>query len=88
MALEKEKNLTEKLFPSKTPTENRYILKNCFKRIIYQKFFDGKKFNCSSFINYITENTFNSLSQSGLIEVKKNILAKKFVELFEKYLKK
>ena len=76
----------EKLYITKTPIENGYILKNCFRRIIYHKFFDGKEFNYSSFINYLAENTFDSLSQSILIESKKNILAKRFVELFEKYL--
>lgn len=86
------KSFLKKKFPehkialTKTPTANGYIIKNCFNRITYQNFYEGKEFNYSSFINYLVEHTFKQLSQNALIESKKNILAKKFIELFEKYL--
>ena len=76
----------EELCLIKTHKENGYTIKKSFKPIIYQNFFEGKDFNYSSFIEYLVDNTFESLSQRKLIEIKKNILAKKFIELFEKYL--
>lgn len=86
------KSFLQKKFPRqkivlhKEHSENGYMLKGCFQRIIYQNFFDGKEFNYNTFINYLVDNTFEQFSQNALIETHKIKLAKVFIDLFEKYL--
>lgn len=52
----------------------------------YQNFFTNKEFNYTSFITYLVERTFDSLSHNMMIEIQKHKLANKFVDLFIKYL--
>lgn len=50
------------------------------------KVFSNKEFNYSSFITYLVEHTFESLSHNMMIEIQKNKLLNRFAELFIKYL--
>lgn len=49
-------------------------------------FFTNKEFNYSSFIKYLVDYTFDSLSHNAMIELQKAKLSHAFINLFTKYL--
>jgi len=84
----KEKFPENKLILRKEKKENGYTIKGCFKPIDYQNFFNNKQFNYSEFIKYLSDNTFNQLSNYALIEIQKSKLAKVFIDTFMRYIAK
>lgn len=76
----------EMVTPTDDNTSPEINLKKCVSLITYQSFFSGKEFNYTAFINYLSDHTFEPLSHSLMIEIQKNKLANKFVELYMKYL--
>lgn len=65
---------------------SKLYIKKCVSLLTYQNFFDGKDFNYSSFILYLVEHSFEPLSHNMMMEIQKNKLANKFVDLFIRYL--
>jgi phospholipid N-methyltransferase len=83
--LESKLPSTKLSFSTKT-VDGKIRLKSCVNLLSYQNFFDNKQFNYTTFINYLVEHTFESLSHNSIIELQKSKLAKCFVELFTKYI--
>lgn len=82
-----ESKLPREKITLKADTDNDKIhIKKCVSLITYQNFFTDKEFNYATFITYLAERTFASLSHNMMIEIQKNKLANKFSELFIKYL--
>ena len=82
----KNKLPREKISSKIETTDSKICIKKCVTLLTYQNFFKDKEFNYSSFITYLVEHTFEPLSHNMMIEIQKNKLSHKFVELFTKYL--
>lgn len=83
--------LKTKFPPTKTllvsqKTDRGTKIKGCIEDIDYSKFFVNKAFDYETFINYITEKTFEPLSYNAIIEIQKSKLATLFINLFTQYL--
>lgn len=76
----------EKISSKAETTGSKICIKKCVTLLTYQNFFKDKEFNYSLFITYLVEHTFKPLSHNMMIEIQKNKLSHKFVELFIKYL--
>lgn len=66
--------------------ENGIKIKSCIKPLVYQNFYNNDDFNYNTFIKYLVEYTFESLTHNALIEMKKVKLSNEFIKLFTKYL--
>jgi DNA-binding XRE family transcriptional regulator len=75
----------EKISLKAETTGSKIYIKNGVTPLTYQNFFKNKEFNYSSFITYLVDHTFEPLSHNMMIEIQKNKLSIKFVELFTKY---
>ncbi len=82
----KSKLPQNKLILSTKKNETGIKIKGCLNPIIYHNFFSGIEFDYTSFIDYLVENTFESLSYNSMIELQKTKLASTFVNLFINYL--
>lgn len=82
----KEKLPREAITLSLTETGSKLQIKRCVSLRIYQNFFSGEDFNYTTFINFLVDHTFDPLSHHTMLEIQKNKLANKFVDLFIKYL--
>lgn len=82
----KNKLPKEKITLTTENTGSKIRIRKCVSLITYQNFISDKKFNYTSFINYLVEHTFDTLSHSMMLEIQKVKLANKFVDLFTKYL--
>lgn len=63
-----------------------FVIKDYFKLIDYNSFFEKKIFNYSKFIQYLTDTTFEPLSHTAFIKYQETKLAKAFINLFNRYL--
>lgn len=76
----------EKITLKADRTNSKLFIKQCISQEEYQKFFLDKQFDYASFINYLVEHTFNSLSYITMLEIQEYKLAKDFVNLINKFL--
>lgn len=82
-----ESKLPRERITLKTDKDNSKIyIKKCVTLLTFHSFFTDGNFNYTSFITYLAEHTFDTLSHNMMIEIQKNKLANKFVDLFIKYL--
>lgn len=82
----KQKLPMEKITLHADKTGSKLYIKKNVSLITYQNFFINNEFNYSSFINYLVKHTFDPLLHRMMLEIQKDKLAKKFADLFVRYL--
>lgn len=82
----KQKLPMEKITLHADKTDSKIYIKKSVSLVTYQNFFTNNEFNYSSFINYLVNHTFDPLLHRMMLEIQKDKLAKKFADLFIRYL--